>query len=58
VYHFGTRVIMAVMGALGRRKGVFRRMPLAGGWTQARDLPAPQGKTFQAAWRERQREKE
>ena len=57
VYQFGTRIAMAVMGALGRRKGVFGRMPLAGGWTRARDLPAPQGKTFQAAWRERQKEK-
>ena len=57
VYQFGTRIAMAVMGALGRRKGVFRRMPFAGGWTQVRDLPAPQGKTFQAAWQEKQREK-
>ena len=57
IYQFGTRIVMAAMGALGRRKGVFRRMPLAGGWTQVRDLPAPQGKTFQAAWQERLREK-
>ena len=55
VYQFGTRIAMAVMGALGRRKGVFTRMPLAGGWTQARDLPTPQGETFQAAWREKQK---
>jgi L-lactate dehydrogenase complex protein LldF len=57
LYQFGTRIAMAVMGTLGRRKGVFRRMPLANGWTQSRDLPAPQGKTFQAAWREKQRGK-
>ncbi len=57
IYHFGTRIVMAVMGALGRRKGVFRYMPFAGGWTQVRDLPAPQGKTFQAAWQKKQREK-
>ncbi len=57
LYHFGARIVMAVMGALGRRKGVLRSMPLAGGWTQVRDLPAPQGKTFQAAWRVKRREK-
>ena len=34
---------MAVLGALGRRSGRFRRLPLAGGWTAARDLAAPQG---------------
>jgi L-lactate dehydrogenase complex protein LldF len=35
----------------GSAKGRFRRLPLAGGWTGSRDLPAPQGQTFQAAWR-------
>ncbi len=57
LYQFCTRIVMTVMGSLGRRKGVFNRMPLAGAWTQARDLPTPQGKTFQAAWRAKQREK-
>jgi L-lactate dehydrogenase complex protein LldF len=57
LYQFCTRIVMTVMGSLGRRKGVFNRMPFAGGWTQARDLPTPQGKTFQAAWRAKQREK-
>ena len=42
---------MKMMGKLGRRKGRFRRLPLAGGWTRSRDLPAPQGETFQTAWR-------
>ena len=35
---------------LGRR-GRFRRLPLAGGWTGTRDLPAPQGRTFMSQWR-------
>ena len=38
------------LGLLGRRKGRFRRLPLAGGWTRYRDLPAPQGRTFQVLW--------
>ena len=44
---------VAVLGALGRRRGRFRRLPLAGGWTASRDLPAPEGRTFLALWRKR-----
>ena len=33
----------ALLGLLGRRTGRFRRLPLAGGWTVSRDLPAPAG---------------
>lgn len=46
-----TGAAMGVMGWLGRRRGAFRRLPLAGGWTAVRDLPAPEGETFQRAWR-------
>ena len=46
-----------VLGAMGRRKGRFRRLPLAGGWTVARDMPAPQGKTFLGAWARRRGER-
>ncbi|MCG8355263.1 MAG: DUF3390 domain-containing protein [Kiloniellales bacterium] len=28
---------------------------MASGWTDHRDFPAPQGKTFQQLWAERQR---
>jgi len=30
-----------------------QRLPLASGWTRHRDLPAPQGATFQAQWKKR-----
>jgi L-lactate dehydrogenase complex protein LldF len=53
LYQRGTRVAMALLGWLGRRRGAFRRLPLAGGWTTSRQLPAPQGPTFQAQWRAR-----
>jgi L-lactate dehydrogenase complex protein LldF len=43
------------MAALGRKRGRFARLPLAGGWTAHRDFPAPQGKTFQQLWAERRR---
>jgi L-lactate dehydrogenase complex protein LldF len=32
-------------------------LPLAGAWTSTRDLPAPEGKTFHALYREMQRSK-
>ena len=35
------------------RRGRFRSLPLAGGWTATRDFPAPAGRTFQALWRAR-----
>lgn len=35
------------------RKGRVSSLPLAGGWTQFRDLAAPEGKTFQQLWREK-----
>jgi len=45
-----TALGMKIMGMVGRRKGRFRSLPLAGGWTDTRDLPAPQGETFHNAW--------
>lgn len=43
---------MRLLALLGKKKGKFSRLPLAGGWTRHRDFPAPQGKTFQELWRE------
>jgi L-lactate dehydrogenase complex protein LldF len=50
LYRFATRIGMAGLSLLGKRRGRFRSLPLAGGWTNYRDLPAPQGPTFQARW--------
>jgi L-lactate dehydrogenase complex protein LldF len=55
LYHFGANLKMRALAALGRRRGRFRYLPLAGAWTRHRDLPAPQGKTFQRLWAERRR---
>ncbi len=44
---------VASLAWLGRRRGRFRHMLLAGGWTSVRDLPAPQGASFQNQWRKR-----
>ena len=55
LYHFGARLGMPVMAWAARRNGSFRWLPMAGGWTKYRDLAAPQGQTFQAQWRARQK---
>ncbi|WP_416136147.1 LutB/LldF family L-lactate oxidation iron-sulfur protein [Aquabacterium sp. A7-Y] len=39
---------------LAGRRGRLRSLPLAGGWTLVRDLPAPQGETFMQAWKKRE----
>jgi L-lactate dehydrogenase complex protein LldF len=46
------RFAAAFLGALGRRNGALRRLPFMGGWRRTRDLPAPQGRTFQQLWNE------
>ncbi len=57
LYHLTARAVMATLGFLGRAQGRFRWLPLAGGWTKSRDMPAPTGTTFQAAW-QKQRERQ
>ena len=53
LYRLATSLGMRVLGGLGRIRGRFRRLPLAGGWTGTRDLPAPAGGTFMSAWSKR-----
>ncbi|MBA5779250.1 iron-sulfur cluster-binding protein [Stappia sp. F7233] len=55
LYQFATGTAMRLLGAIGKGKGRFAALPLAGGWTRHRDLPAPEGKTFQSQWAERQK---
>jgi len=54
-YHLAARFAALTLGALGRGRGGFRSLPFAGGWTKHRDLPAPQGRTFQQLWAEQQK---
>jgi L-lactate dehydrogenase complex protein LldF len=51
LYRLATDVAMRALHLFGRSKGRFHSLPFAGGWTRYRDLPAPQGATFQSQWR-------
>jgi L-lactate dehydrogenase complex protein LldF len=55
LYHAMTGIATRLLGAVGRRRGRFRTLPLASGWTRVRDMPAPEGRSFQSLWAERQR---
>jgi L-lactate dehydrogenase complex protein LldF len=34
-------------------RGMIRRLPMGRGWTEGRDMPAPEGRTFRALYRQR-----
>lgn len=53
LYHAFGAMAARVLSWSARGRGVLRRVPLASGWTRARDLPAPAGETFQSRWRRR-----
>ncbi|MDX6750513.1 LutB/LldF family L-lactate oxidation iron-sulfur protein [Geminicoccaceae bacterium 1502E] len=53
LYRLATGMAVGAMRLLGGRQGRMRRLPLAGGWTGTRDMPAPQGPTFMQAWKKR-----
>jgi len=55
LYRLATRAASAGLGLLGRRRGRFTSLPLAGGWTAGRELPAPEGDTFFARYGRQQR---
>ena len=56
LYHAAARTGTALLHAFARGRGAFSSLPFAGAWTRHRDLPAPQGQTFQAQWARRPRE--
>ena len=52
LYRLATGLGMKVLKMMSGGKGKLRSVPLGGGWTGDRDLPAPEGKTFMAQWKE------
>ncbi len=55
LYRMVSRIGARTLGLLGRRRGRFRWLPFAGGWTEGRDLPAPEGASFFARYAAAQR---
>ncbi len=53
LYHLAMRIGIPLLSRFGRKRGRLSWVPLASGWTASRDLPAPQGQTFQQAWKSR-----
>ena len=53
LYRAAVNLAMPLMAMLAGRRGRLRALPLAGSWTRHRDLPAPEGRTFQQLWRKR-----
>jgi len=55
LYRLTTRIAAKVLALLAGKKGRLAALPLAGGWTAGRDLPAPEGDTFFARYARQQR---
>lgn len=55
LYRLLTRLGAGLLARLGGRRRRLRSLPLGRGWTAWRDLPAPSGQTFQAAYARRSR---
>ena len=44
---------MRLLHAMGGRKGLLHRLPFGSGWTEGRDMPAPEGRMFRDLYRAR-----
>ncbi|KEA63171.1 putative L-lactate dehydrogenase, Iron-sulfur cluster-binding subunit YkgF [Marinobacterium lacunae] len=53
LYRWLSRGSNLFLRLVGGKRGRISKLPLAGGWTDFRDLPAPSGKTFMQQWQER-----
>lgn len=50
LYRFATRIGISLLSRVAGKKRRLSRLPLAGGWTDYRDMPAPEGESFVAAF--------
>jgi L-lactate dehydrogenase complex protein LldF len=55
LYRLGASIGAWLLKLRGGRSGRIASLPLAGGWTAHRDMPAPEGRTFQQLWAARGR---
>jgi L-lactate dehydrogenase complex protein LldF len=57
LYRQATRLAIKTLSLLGGKRGRFKWLPLARGWTKHRDFPVPERDTFQAQWKQHLRGK-
>jgi L-lactate dehydrogenase complex protein LldF len=55
LYHVLASAAVPLLAWLARGRGHFNRLPFAKAWTETRDLPAPEGKTFHQRYAETRR---
>lgn len=58
LYQTLTRMVITPLHRLGRKRGSFRRLPMASGWTSQRDFPSPQRTTFMQQYKSEQKRHE
>jgi len=46
LYALATRIGARMLSWMGGKERLLHKLPLAGGWTEGRDMPAPEGHTF------------
>jgi L-lactate dehydrogenase complex protein LldF len=56
LYHFASNTAARVLALVAGKRRRFSSLPLAQGWTEYRDFPAPAPRTFHSLWRQRQKE--
>ena len=52
LYAIATRIGVRVLKTMGGHERMIHRLPLGGGWTDGRDMPAPAGRTFRDLYKE------
>lgn len=55
LYRWVSRSSAWFMKKMAGKKGRINKLPLAGGWTDWRDMPAPEGQTFMDQWKQGKR---
>lgn len=55
LYRLATGLGARLLNVIGGARGRISALPLAGGWTKYRDLPAPESRTFSQQWAARQK---
>jgi len=55
LYALATRVAARVLARMGGSARLIHKLPMGGGWTDGRDMPAPAGRTFRDLYPKRAR---